>query len=86
MKLKTLFLSGLIFPTVFCFAQAQADSEAEIPKSKTKLASVSLREGVIIAKKYEDIAKLKNKGFGYSGTGNLEIKFITLSDAVSGRL
>jgi hypothetical protein len=83
MNLKTLIYSGLIFQTVFCFAQEQADTEAEISKGKTKLSGIASREGVIIAKKFEDIGAFTSKGLFYPGTGNLLVQFVTLSDAAT---
>ena len=81
MILKKIFLSGLIFCALYC--QSQVDSEAPISKGKTNLSKISLREGAIIAKKFEDIGTFTTKGILPSGTGNITVQFVTLTDAAS---
>lgn len=81
MNLKSLFLTGLLFPVLYCLSQA--DTEAEISKGKTKLSKIALREGAIIAKKFEDIGTFTTKGLFFPGTGNLAVQFVTLTDAAS---
>jgi hypothetical protein len=81
MIFKKLFLSGMMFSVLYC--QSQVDSEVGISKGKTNLSKIALREGAIIAKKFEDIGTFTTKGILSSGTGNLTVQFVTLTDAAS---
>jgi len=64
----------------------KAQTEGQEGKPKTQLSEVLIREGAIIAKKFEDVGSYTTKGLFFPGTGNLKVQFVTLQDAATNQI